>query len=144
MCLRRRGAQKFSHWYVGLKLQHWKGSILNFKQGVDGSKQVLILHFYKALQFHISNVNCKYFLINCKFCLCFLIVMRSNMLSTSFSWLGSVKMWKFWFNVCADIFLSIFTKWEAFEALLGTFEAHHYEVRKLLYFGYSASKLSKC
>ena len=69
-----RGAHKVSHRYVGLKLHHWKGHILDLKQGADRSKQILVQHVYKPSQLHLNNVNQKHFLANCKFCFCFLIL----------------------------------------------------------------------
>ena len=40
--------------------------------------------------------------------------------------------------------MSTFTEWEPLESLSGTFEAHHYEVGKLLYLDCTTSELLQC
>ena len=83
---------KVSRMYMGLKLHHCKGGILDLKHGADRINQVLVQHVYKAFQLCLNNINQKCFLANCKFCFCFFILMPSNRLPSSISWFGSLNI----------------------------------------------------
>ena len=62
-----RGVHKVSKRHVGSTTHHWKGRILEFKQGSDGKQLAKVQHVYMASQLNITNsrrvpVNCEFIL----------------------------------------------------------------------------------
>ena len=136
-----RGAFKVPRQQARQRKHHWKGRIVELKQGGDGKKLAKVQHVYTLTQLKLAEHHQTRFPANCKYWTAFVA------LCCSLLWKACVPVVKIQCNVpcvwlCADIFPSNFYEWETIETFSGTFEAIHIDYGRLLYAGCSANELA--
>lgn len=61
-----RGAHKVPRHHMASRSHHWKGKILEFRQGKDGKRMAKVQHVYTAAQLKLDSCNTRRFPANCK------------------------------------------------------------------------------
>lgn len=70
-----RGAHKVPRRHLASRIHHWKGKILELKQGKDGKRLAKVRHVYTLAQLKLDDYNARRFPANCKYKMLLLLLL---------------------------------------------------------------------